>query len=190
MAMTQSKRRFAGRPMWLHFEKPLLGLGRLVWLRWIDIPAKPEVNAQCRLDRERRGLLIWAIIDIVLVLLLFCLVVSGAKARDLGQWQASDPAVRQWYRSLMQPDNPSVPCCGEADGYWADEIHVRDGKTFATVTDDRADEPLHRPHVPVGTEIEIPDAKLKWDRGNPSGHGVVFLSSNRHVYCYVQGSGI
>jgi hypothetical protein len=32
-------------------------------------------------------------------------------------------------------------CCGEADAYWADEIHVRDGKTFATITDDRPDEP-------------------------------------------------
>jgi len=25
----------------------------------------------------------------------------------------------------------------EADAYWADEIHVRDGITFATITDDR-----------------------------------------------------
>jgi len=40
----------------------------------------------------------------------------------------------------------------EADAYWADEIHVRDGKTYATINDDRPDEPLGRPHIDNGTE--------------------------------------
>ncbi len=82
-----------------------------------------------------------------------------ANARDLGQWGNSDPAVREWYRGLMQPDNPAASCCGESDAYWADEVHVRDGKTFAKITDDRDDGPLHRPHVDVGTEVEIPNHK-------------------------------
>src|SRR5258708_841134 len=72
------------------------------------------------------------------------------------------PELDEWYAGLMQPDHPEVSCCGEADAYWADEIHVRDGRTFAVVTDDR-DVP-GRPHVDVGTEVEIPDRKLKWDR--------------------------
>lgn len=55
----------------------------------------------------------------------------------------------------MQPDNPSASCCGEADAYWCDTINVRDGKTFGTITDARPDAPLGRPHVPVGTEVEI-----------------------------------
>ena len=71
--------------------------------------------------------------------ILGCLVGSGA-ARDLGQWDAVDPAIREWYQALMQPDVPSASCCGEADAYWADEVHVRDGKTFATITDDRPDD--------------------------------------------------
>ncbi len=97
----------------------------------------------------------------------------------------------EWYKTLMQPDVPMMPCCGEADAYWADDIHVRDGKTYATITDDRPDAPLHyRPHIDVGTEVEIPDSKLKWDRGNPTGHSVVFLSRQHYVYCFVQGSGI
>jgi hypothetical protein len=90
----------------------------------------------------------------------------------------------------MQPDNPNASCCGEADAYWADEIHVRGGKTFATVTDSRPDAPLKRPHVAVGTEIEIPNHKLKWDRSNPTGHTVVFLSRVGYVFCFVQSSGI
>jgi hypothetical protein len=53
----------------------------------------------------------------------------GGHARDLGQWDAVDPALRHWYQALMQPDVPTASCCGEADAYFTDEIHVRDGKT-------------------------------------------------------------
>lgn len=100
------------------------------------------------------------------------------------------PEHDSWYQSLMQPDNPRVPCCGIADGYWADEVHVKDGKVYATITDDRDDVVLGRPHVPSGTVIEVPNHKLKWDSGNPTGHSVIFLSRNRDVYCFVQGTGI
>jgi hypothetical protein len=115
--------------------------------------------------------------------------VTGVSARDLGQWGSVDPALRQWYEALMQPDAPNASCCGEADAYFADEIHVRDGKTYAVITDNRPDEPRGRPHVEVGTEIEIPTNKLKWDRGNPTGHGIVFLSRTGYVFCYVQPGG-
>jgi hypothetical protein len=33
--------------------------------------------------------------------------VQPAHGRDAGQWENGDPAVREWYRSLMQPDNPT-----------------------------------------------------------------------------------
>ncbi len=102
-------------------------------------------------------------------------MIGVVNARDLGQWDAVDPAVREWYQALMQPDVPTASCCGEADAYWADEVHVRGGKTYAIITDDRPDEPRQRPHIDIGTEVEIPDNKLKWDRSNPTGHGIVFL---------------
>jgi hypothetical protein len=116
--------------------------------------------------------------------------IGNVKARDLGQWEAGDPAVKEWYQSLIQPDNAPAPCCGEADAYWADEVHVRDGKTFATITDDRPDEPRKRPHVDVGTVFEVPNAKLKWDQGNPTGHAIIFLSRSGYVYCFAMGTGI
>jgi len=125
-----------------------------------------------------------------IVALVLLLTLHFAQARDLGQWEATDPAIREWYQSLMQPDVPTASCCGEADAYFADEIHVRDGKTFAVITDDRPDEPRGRPHVDIGTEIEIPNNKLKWDRSNPTGHGVVFLSRAGYVFCYVQPGGV
>jgi hypothetical protein len=121
----------------------------------------------------------------------FC---STTSARDLGQWEAGDKTIREWYQSLMQPDVPTVSCCGESDAYWADEFHVRDGKTYAKVTDDRPDGPLKRPHIDVGTEIEIPPNKLKWDRSYPTGHGVVFVTrggyAGPYVLCYVQPGGV
>ena len=115
---------------------------------------------------------------------------AGANARDLGQWENVDPAIKQWYQALMQPDVPTASCCGEADAYFADDVHVRDGKTYVIVTDDRADEPRGRPHIEIGTEIEVPNHKLKWDKSNPTGHGVIFLSRNHYVFCYVQPGGV
>lgn len=117
-------------------------------------------------------------------------------ARDNGQ--NSDPVVKKWFEGLMQPDNPEASCCGEADAYWCDEIHVKDGHTFCAITDDRPDEPRKRPHLDIGTVIEIPDNKLKWDKSNPTGHFIVFISrsgwQDGHevlgtIYCFVQGSG-
>jgi hypothetical protein len=118
------------------------------------------------------------------------LTLGNVKARDLGQWENSDPAVREWYRSLMQPDVPTASCCGEADAYWCDDISVRNGKTYCKITDDRPDGPLGRPHREMGEEFEIPPNKLKWDEGNPTGHAVVFLRVDGEVWCFVQGGGV
>jgi hypothetical protein len=96
---------------------------------------------------------------IILCLGIFGCLSGVVKARDLGQWDAGDPAIREWYQALMQPDVPTASCCGEADAYWADEVHVRDGKTYVIITDDRPDEPRGRPHVDIGTEIEVPNNK-------------------------------
>jgi hypothetical protein len=125
--------------------------------------------------------------------LLFGLILAAPSwGHDDGQWGNADPAVRNWYQSLMRPDAPASSCCGEADAYWADEVHVRDGKTFATITDNRSDLLLHRPHIEVGTEIEVPSSKLKWDQSNPTGHNVIFVTSGtvpHYVWCFVQGTG-
>lgn len=137
------------------------------------------------------GALLWlALISICIIALTALLGMHFAHARDLGQWGNEESAIREWYQALMQPDVPTASCCGEADAYWADDVHVRNGKTYATITDDRPDEPRGRPHVDVGTEIEIPDNKLKWDRSNPTGHAIVFLSRAGYVFCFVQGTGI
>jgi hypothetical protein len=139
--------------------------------------------------RGAAGWIIFILACLLSVVFLVTALVGNAHSRDLGQWENTDPVIKKWYQSLMMPDLPQTSCCGEADAYWCDIIHVRDGHTFCTITDDRANEPLKRTPVPVGTEIEIPDWKLTWKDGNPVGHAIVFLSSGGVVYCFVQGTG-
>lgn len=122
---------------------------------------------------------------ITIIALLMLSSTNSAMAHD-----STHPEQDAWYRDLRMPDNPGFSCCGEADAYWADTTHVRNGRTYAMITDNRDDAALGRHHVPLNTEIEIPDVKLKFDAGNPTGHAVVFLNINNQALCYVQGSGI
>lgn len=123
-------------------------------------------------------------------LFLFSLMANGTQARDFGQWGDADAEIAQWYAGLRQPDNPKQSCCGEADAYFADQIVVEGDKVFAIITDDRPDGPLGRQHVPVGTRIEVPAHKYKFDAGNPTGHTIIFLSLSLNVYCFVQNGGV
>lgn len=95
-------------------------------------------------------------------------------------------ACQRWINNVRRPDNPNKSCCGDADAYIADSFVERDGKYYAIITRDYPATP-EEVGVAAGTEIEIPDDKLNRafaDGGNPSGHGVVFMSPDRTVLCY------
>jgi len=124
------------------------------------------------------------------ILIAFMLFSSPAAARDLGQWENHSPEVRRWFQSLMQPDSPMTSCCGEADAYWADSFGVDEDRYLAIITDERDDEPLQRPHREPGERIVIPNNKIKWDQGNPTGHGIIFIGVGGQVYCYVPPGGV
>lgn len=111
------------------------------------------------------------------------LISSSALARDNGQWSAVPDSVYLWFRDLTQPDNPAASCCGEADAFEADTFESVGGHYVAVITNGRG-------VVPDGTRVAIPDGKIKFDAGNPTGHGIVFLGSSGQVYCYVTPSGI
>jgi hypothetical protein len=111
-------------------------------------------------------------------------------ARDLGQWASSEPSISRWYKSLMMPDNPTISCCGGTDAYYADVFETDGDRYVAVITDTRDDAPLGRHHVEPGTRIPVPNRKLKVDSGNPTGHGVIFLSMSDTVFCYVAPGGI
>jgi hypothetical protein len=71
-----------------------------------------------------------------------------------------------------------VLCCGKADAYWADDVHVATGHNgekfvIARITDTRDDAQLaHRAHEKVGNEYVVPPNKIvgfeQRLRGNPT----------------------
>ena len=117
-------------------------------------------------------------VTIAAALLVLDYAVPSALARDNGQWENSPPHVRRWFQGLRQPDNPRVSCCGEADAYEADIFEVDGGRYIAIITDGKGD-------IPNGTKIPVPNHKMKWDEGNPTGHGIIFIGIQGQVYCYV-----
>lgn len=106
-----------------------------------------------------------------------------AHARDDGQWSSQPGNIRQWFRDLMQPDNPVMSCCGEADAYEADLFEVADDHYVAIITDGKG-------IIPYGTRVAVPNGKMKWDAGNPTGHGILFVGTQGQVYCYVAPGGV
>jgi hypothetical protein len=117
--------------------------------------------------------------------LLLALILSPAIAiaRPGPQWADVPANIRQWFQSLMHPDNPYMSCCGEADAFESDLFEVEGDHYVAIITDGKG-------LIANGTRIPVPNAKMKWDAGNPTGHGVIFLGSERQVYCYVTPGGV
>ena len=115
---------------------------------------------------------------------MLCLLAAPALARDTNnQWSGTDQRLRQWFSNLMQPDNPYMSCCGEADAFEADNFEVEGDHYVAIITDGKG-------ILPSGTRIPVPNAKMKWDAGNPTGHAVIFIGSAGQVYCYVAPGGV
>jgi len=104
-------------------------------------------------------------------------------ARDNGQWENADPAIRQWFQSLKQPDHPRLSCCGEADAFEADTFEAEDNHYVAVITDGKG-------VIPNGTRIAVPNGKMKFDSGNPTGHGIIFIGNQGQIYCYITPGGI
>jgi hypothetical protein len=100
------------------------------------------------------------------------------------EWENSPPLIRKWFQGLMQPDHPRASCCGEADAYEAD-LFERDGNNWVAIITGQGPGIANKPHIPEGTRISVPNSKMKWDQGNPTGHGIVFIGSGGEVYCYV-----
>ena len=120
--------------------------------------------------------------------ILLC-VAPLASARDLGQWGNTDLATRQWFKGLTMPDHPTISCCENADGYWADRFEVDGNQYVAIITDTRSDIPLGRPHIPPGTRVVIPNHRIVRDAKNPTGHGWVFIFLDS-VRCYLPPTGV
>jgi hypothetical protein len=81
-------------------------------------------------DREVLG----AVAVVGALILIALLVFSDrALARDDGHWEERvGVEIAKWMGALMQLDTMwtngdhmvGTPCCGDADAYWADDVHV------------------------------------------------------------------
>ena len=100
------------------------------------------------------------------------------------EWDNGPPHIRKWFQGLMQPDDPRVSCCGEADAYEAD-LFERDGNNWVAVITGQGPGVANKPYIAEGTRIRVPNSKMKWDQGNPTGHGIIFIGGSGEVYCYV-----
>jgi hypothetical protein len=107
-------------------------------------------------------------------------IAANAFARDSGQWEGQDPKIKEWFEHLKQPDHPRVSCCGDADAYEADNFEVEGDHYVAIITGHRA-----VTAIPLGSRIPVPRQKMKYDAGNPTGHGIIFIDAQRRVLCYV-----
>lgn len=119
------------------------------------------------------------------ILLAFvCLVgsIGVGAARDYGQWETAPPEIRGWFKSLMQPDIPTQSCCGEADAFEADTYESEGDHYVAIITNGKG-------VLPEGKRIQVPNRKMKFDSGNPTGHGIIFIGIGGQVYCYVTPGG-
>lgn len=96
--------------------------------------------------------------------------------------------VCQWVRNLKMPDLPLTSCCGEADRYEADDFEREGDHYIAIITDGHG-------VIANGTRIIVPNNKIKWDAGNPTGRGQIFLggaslNSPGTVFCFVPPGGV
>jgi hypothetical protein len=123
-------------------------------------------------------------VRIALILLGLAVLALGAPAvaRDNGQWASAPSEIREWFQALRQPDHPRISCCGEADAFEADQFETEGDHYVAIITDGKG-------VIQNGTRISVPNAKMKWDRGNPTGHGIIFIGDHGQIYCYVTPGG-
>jgi hypothetical protein len=96
---------------------------------------------------------------------------------------ANGKPLRLTYDGVPRAETARQPKSGEADAYEADLFEVGEGRYVAIITDGMGD-------IPNGTKIPVPNNKLKWDEGNPTGHGIIFLGLQGQVYCYVLPGGV
>ena len=101
-----------------------------------------------------------------------------------------------WYARQTRPDVPgNASCCGEADAYYADDVHVVGENVYAIITDER--EVPNRPYIQPGTRILVPPEKNKDTRNDPNGtgHTIIFVRwysdyNGGYVYCYLPNGGV
>jgi hypothetical protein len=106
-----------------------------------------------------------------------------AMARDDGQWAKQSPEIRQWFLSVMQPENPYQSCCGEADAFDVElDGDNPDGSISTIIINGKG-------IYPDGTHVDVPRSKLQAKFGNPLDKYILFIGSGDRIYCLIPKVG-
>lgn len=122
--------------------------------------------------------------------------------KELGELTEEHRKCMFWMNNVQKPDMIGS-CCGEADAFIADAFEeTKDGEFIAIITrdypaislDDGEGGSFEAPEMKTGTKIVIPKAKVNRaftedglpivNGRNPTGHGIVFMRTDRTVLCY------
>lgn len=119
-----------------------------------------------------------------LAILVALATLCPAAARDNGQWGDQPMEIRQWFQSVMRPDQPYMSCCGEADAFDVELAGDNpDGSIATRIVDGKG-------MIPNGTAIDVPRSKLQAKYGNPLDAYILFLGSSGQIYCLIPKSGV
>jgi len=100
--------------------------------------------------------------------------------------QDGGPHLRDWWRSVIRMDG--VNCCAEYDAVWADWIGTHEGKYVVQVT---GGGPWEHAWAPIGRVYVLDQSFVVWNRGNPLGRPIIFLSpSTLEPICFVPAGGV
>ena len=115
-------------------------------------------------------------------LLPLILLAVPALARDDGQWSSQPPEIRQWFGSVMQPNN-RASCCGEADAF---DVRLdgeeQNGDIRAIILNGRG-------IYPDGTLVLVPHTKLQAKYGNPLDKVILFIGARGEPICLIPKVG-
>jgi hypothetical protein len=130
-----------------------------------------------RARRVRRSGSAWRSSLVPLILL-----AVPALARDDGQWSSQPPEIRQWFESVMQPNN-RASCCGEADAF---DVRLdgeeQNGDIRAIILNGRG-------IYPDGTLVLVPHTKLQAKYGNPLDKVILFIGARGEPICLIPKVG-
>ena len=120
-----------------------------------------------------------------LFLIVVIFTVTGALARDNGQYADAPDHIRKWFNEQTSPEN-GRSCCSIADGQETQE-QIRGGQYWVLIE---------------GKWLPVPPSRVIRDKGNPVGRPVVWYQKfstldddgpvvpEINILCFVPGAGI
>ena len=79
---------------------------------------------------------------------------------------------------MQSEDDAAGPVLRTGARWYAGDLHSHSGHSDG------------RTVLASGTRIPVPDRKMKWDEGNPTGHGILFIGTQGQIYCYIAPGGV